>query len=145
MSAIKIDFIQKDGSLSQEPIPSSSSSICYTCSSTPFQCSNHPIHWKFVLKATVKAFCLADLRKMVLQWITMAGRNDSVWCAIVPTIPGINCRGLSVETSITILEVISDVSRKEPSPLNANQQNKFLPILEGSIFNQNLLKACILS
>jgi hypothetical protein len=112
LSAIKTDLIQKDGNLSHESIPSSSSSICYTCSSTPFPCSNHPAHWKFVLKATVNAFCLADLRKMAPQWITTAGRKDNVRCAIVPTILGINCRRLSVQTTITILEVISDVTWK---------------------------------
>jgi hypothetical protein len=47
---------------------------------------------------------------MVLQWITTAGKEDNVWCATVPTIPGINCRGLKMETSITFLEVISDLS-----------------------------------
>jgi hypothetical protein len=135
LSVIKIDFIQKDGNLSQESIPFSSSSICYTCSSTPFQYSNHLVHWKFVLKATVNAFCLADLRKMVQQWIT------TTWCAIVPTIPGINCRGL--ETSITILEVISDVSWNPLLLMQINKINfcQFLKV----VFNHNLLKLCILS
>jgi len=130
LSVIKTDFIQKDGNLSQESIPSSSSSISYTCSSTPFPCLNHPVHWKFVLKATVNAFCLADLRKMVLQWITTAGRKDNVRCVIVPTIPGINCRGLSVETFITILEVISDVSWNTVLLMQINKINfcQFLSI-----------------
>ena len=142
LSVIKRDFIQKDGNLSQESIPSSFSSICYTCSSTPFQCSNHPVHRNFVLKARVNAFCLADLRKMALQWITTAGRKNNVRSAIVPTIPGINCRGLSVETTITLLDAISDVSWNPLLLLQINKIN-FLPILEGNIFNQNLLKACI--
>jgi hypothetical protein len=56
---------------------------------------------------------------------------NNVWCAIVPTIPGINCPGLSEETSITILEVIRDVSWNQL--LLNSTQHKFLPIFEGSI------------
>jgi hypothetical protein len=143
LSVINTDFIQMDGNLTQESTPFSSFSICYTCSSTPFQSSNHPGHRNFVLKARVKAFYLADLRKMVLQWITTAGKKDNVWCATVLTTPGINCRGLSVETSITIFEVISDLSWK---PILLMQINKihFFSIFGCRIFNQNLLKACIL-
>jgi hypothetical protein len=110
LSVIKIDLIQKDGNLSQESIPSLSSFICYTFSSSHFQCSNRSIHWNSVLKATLNAFCLADVRKMALQCITTADRRNNVSCVTVPTILWINCRGLSVKTSNTILEVISDVS-----------------------------------
>jgi hypothetical protein len=127
LSVIKIDFIQKEGNLSQESILFSSSSMLL------LSCSNHLFHWNLVLKGTVNAFCLNDLRKMLLQWIT------TIWCAIFPIIPGINCRGLGVEISITFLEVISDLSW---NPLLLMQINK---INFCQFLNRNLLKACVLS
>jgi hypothetical protein len=123
LSVNKTDFIQMDGNISQESIPSSSFSICNTCSSTLSQSSRHPVHRNFVLKEGLNAFCLADLRKMVLQWITTAGKEDNVWCATVPTIRWIKRRGLRMETSITVLEVISDLSWEPILLMQINKLN----------------------
>jgi hypothetical protein len=83
--------------------------------------------------ARVKSFCFADIRKIVLHWITTAGRKENVSTAAIPTIYGINFRGPSVEIFITILLILSEVSW-DSFLLNANQQNNILPILKVSIF-----------